>query len=154
MADVEKVHVKLGISGTYWEKKPQYRVSFNDSIISENFITANSDEVEYLEFDVEYATESAVLKVELLNKQDSDTVQSDDKSCILRDMLLNIVEVEIDEIDLGPLLFSHSIYTTENIVSWRGENTNTIKNCLNLGWNGAWTLTWSNSFYIWLLEEL
>lgn len=147
MADLEQVHIKLGLSGTYWDKRPQYRVSVNDQVFAEDSIKADSDVVEYVEFDVDYTTDSAVLKIELLGKEFSDTVENDDKTAILKDMLLNIVSVEIDEIDLGQIPFEHSEYQPEG----RDE---IVKNCVNLGWNGAWTLTWTNPFYIWLLETL
>ena len=148
MADQEKLHVKLGLSGTYWEKKPQYRVSVNDQVYADAIISGASDLVEYVEFDVEYATDSAVLKIELLNKENSDTIENSDKTAIVKDMLLNIVSVEIDEINLGQIPFNLSEYHPS------GQTAIVVKNCVNLGWNGAWTLTWTNPFYLWLLEVM
>ena len=147
MADKEQVHIKLGLSGTYWDKKPQYRVSVNGQVFAENSITADSDTVEYVEFDVEYSTDSSTLKIELMGKEFSDTVQNADKTAILKDMLLNIVSIEIDEIDLGQIPFKHSEYHPL-------DQDNVIRECMNLGWNGVWTLTWTNPFYIWLLETI
>lgn len=147
MADKEQVHVKLGLSGTYWDKKPQYRVSVNDQVFADTKINSNSDVVEYVEFDVGYSTEEVTLKIELLGKDFSDTVQNADKTEILKDMLLNIVSIEIDDVNLGQIPYTHSEYRPEG----RDE---VIKNCVNLGWNGAWTLTWTNPFYIWLLESI
>ena len=154
MADKEQVHIKLGLSGTYWGKKPQFRVSLNDQVLLEDSISADSDVVEYHEFDVEYSTDLAQLKIELLNKEFSDTVQTEDKTGILKDMLLNIESVEIDEISLNDIPFRLSEYTPSTPVMWQGVETTTVKNCLNLGWNGAWTLSWANPFYIWLLETM
>jgi hypothetical protein len=150
----EKVHVKIGISGTYWDKHPKYRILFNNAVITDAEITADSDTVEYFEFDAEYSTEKAVLQIELLNKEDSDTVQSDDKTAILKDMLLNIVSIEVDEIDLGFILVADSEYHVNKPVHYNGEITKVVKNCVNLGWNGTWNLTWNNPFYLWLLEKL
>lgn len=150
MADKEQVHIKLGLSGTYWDKKPQYRVSVNDQVFADTAISAESGVVEYVEFDVDYDTDLAALKIELLNKSPSDTLKSNDVSedyTIVADMLLNIVSLEIDEIDLGQIPFQHSEYHPVG----RDE---VVKKCLNLGWNGTWTLTWTNPFYIWLLETL
>jgi hypothetical protein len=147
MADQERVHVKLGLSGTYWDKKPQYRVSINDQVLAQSSISADSDVVEYVEFDVEYSTDTVTLKIELLGKEFSDCVQSEDKTEILKDMLLNIHSVEIDEISLGQIPFNHSEYFPDG-------RDDLIKNCLNLGWNGAWNLTWNNPFYLWLLEKM
>ena len=148
MNDLERVHVKLGISGTYWDKRPQYRVMCNDKVLHEGTITAESDVVEYVEFDCEYNSDEVALRVYLTNKTDTDTVQSEDKTAIVQDMLLNIVSCEIDEIDLGNLVYSHSEFVADD------DKSPTLKNCVNLGWNGAWCLRWANPFYIWLLENI
>jgi hypothetical protein len=146
VADLERVHVKLGLSGTYWDNRPSFRISFNDQVLKEAMISGDSDVVEYHEFDVEYSAEQAVLKIELLNKTYRDTVLSEDKTEILKDMLLNIVSMEIDEIDMGYIPYHHSEYYP--------VGRDSLKNCVNLGWNGAWTLTWANPFYLWLLENI
>jgi hypothetical protein len=147
MADLEKLHIKLGLSGTYWDKRPSYRISVNDQVYADAVIGSASDEVEYIEFDVESITDSNVLKIELLGKDYKDTIQNADKTAILKDMLLNIVSIEIDEIDLGQIPFNLSEYRPLG-------RDDVVKNCVNLGWNGAWTLTWTNPFYIWLLENM
>ena len=157
MADQEKLHIKLGLSGTYWDKKPQYRISFNNQVLEEGTISLPSDEISYHEFDVEYTEETGSLKIELLNKASSDTLKSNDVSedyTIVADMLLNVVSVEIDEIDLGMLPYFNGVYSTLEPVNYNGESTQAIKECMNMGWNGAWTLTWTNPFYLWLLEVM
>jgi len=148
MNDLERVHVKLGISGTYWAKRPQYRVEYNDTVVCQGEITAESDVVEYVEFDCNYNTNDVTLRVYLTNKTDSDTVENEDKTAIVQDMLLNIISCEIDEIDLGNLIYE----TTEFVPD---DNTKPVlRVCVNLGFNGAWTLRWTNPFYIWLLENI
>lgn len=154
MSELEKVHIKLGISGTYWKKRPMYRVSFNGGIIKQAEITGKSDEVEYIEFDAEYTNDNVQLQVQLLNKDSNDTVENADKTAILHDMLLNIVSLEIDEIDLGQIPFTDGVYTTDFDVVLNGKTTRTVRNCINLGWNGTWELVWTNPFYIWLLEKI
>jgi hypothetical protein len=146
--DLEQLHIKLGISGTYWDKRPIYNILFNDKLLYTQEIKGESDEVEYIEFDVEYSTDPAVLKIQLTNKQDSDTVQNAEKTDIVNDMLLNIVSIEINEIDLDQIPWRLSDYYPNH----RPEQS--IKNCVNLGWNGTWELRWTNPFYIWLLENL
>ena len=58
MADLERAHIKLGLSGTYWDKRPSFRISVNDQVYADSIIQAASDEVEYIEFDVEYTTDT------------------------------------------------------------------------------------------------
>jgi hypothetical protein len=160
MADQEKIQIRLGLSGTYWDKKPQYRISFNDSVLKEGFITAPSGEVEIFNFDVDYETDEGTIKVELLNKTPEDTKKDnyDDPNNfkIVADMLLNIVSLEIDDIDLAQIPYKHGVYTTKTPVIYKGSDkpTTTILECTNMGWNGAWSLTWTNPFYLWLLETM
>jgi hypothetical protein len=75
-------------------------------------------------------------------------VQNEDKSAIVKDMLLNVVSVEIDEIDIGHLLHSKSTFTGDD------PTRPVLSNCVNLGWNGTWKLTFTSPFYIWLLENI
>ena len=147
MSDSEKLHIKIGLSGTYWDKKPNYTVEVNDIVFFNKDVETESDEVFYLEFDVESDAVNNSLAIRLTNKTDSDTIQSEDKTAILKDMLLNIVSIEIDEIDLGHLPYSLSEYTVD---ATKEVHTNFV----NLGWNGKWSLTWTNPFYIWLLESI
>lgn len=146
--EVETLHFKIGLSGTYWDKKPQYSILFNDQIITTQAITAASNEVFYVEFGQDVAAGAAKLQIRLENKADTDTVQSDDKSTIVKDMLLNIQSIEIDEIDLGPLLWTVSNFIGDD------QNRPVLQNCVNLGWNGTWTLPFESPFYIWLLENI
>ena len=161
MSDNEKLHVKLGISGTYWKKVPEYNILFNGSIIKSGAITAPTDEVEYFEFDLESSLDQSVLGIELTNKEDSDTIiQKDDinpnKYEIISDMTLNIVSIEIDECSLGILPYTLGVYTVNTAVDYKGDGVlvKDISLCTNLGWNGVWHLTWTNPFYLWLLESL
>ena len=160
MADSEKLHVKLGISGTYWKKVPHYKILFNGDVVKEADISQPSDTVEYVEFDVEYSIDSATIGIQLTNKEDSDTVLKKDdpldpeKYEIINDMLLNVVSLEVDEIDLGNILYDQGVYTVDSPVVYNGEPTNTLKSVMCMGWNGTWNLTWTNPFYIWLLENI
>ena len=148
MADQERVHIKLGLSGTYWEKKPQYRVSVNDQVYADATISDASDLVEYVEFDVDYATDSVVLKIELLNKENSDTIENSDKTAIIKDMLLNIVSIEIDDIDVEQLIYGASKYIPDD-PKWPP-----ITECINLGWTGDYIFTFECPVYLWLLENM
>ena len=81
-------------------------------------------------------------------KDDTDVVQSEDKTEILKDLLLNIKTVEIDEIDLGNLVFTNSEFVGDD------SSRPVLDKCVDLGWNGTWTLPFESPFYIWLLENI
>ena len=153
MAIVEKLHFKLGLAGTYWNKQPVYSVYINDSIIVQSAsVTAASEEVFYIEFDAEVTEGSAAeLTVTLENKTNQDTVKDDDTRedfTIVKDMLLHIKSIEIEEIDLSSLIYTKSIFVGNDLTR------PTLDNCIDLGLNGKWSLQFESPFYIWLLENI
>ena len=148
MANTEKLHFRVGLSGTYWDRAPAYTVLINSVPVHSASVTAASDEVFYVEFDHELDEQAHVLKICLENKQDQDTVENEDKTAIVKDMLLNIHSVEIDEINLGNLIWTHSEFCGDD------RSRPVLNNCVNLGWNGTWSLPFASPFYIWLLENI
>ena len=146
----EKLHVKIGVSGTFWHRRPVYSMLLNgDKFIDHREIAGATDVVEYVEFDVEL-TEGTEYKlfIRLENKVDADVVQNEDKTAIVNDMLLNIVSIELDEINLGNLIHTQSQFIGDDAVR------PVLTHCTNLGWNGTWELSFTSPFYIWLLENI
>jgi hypothetical protein len=148
MTDTEKLHFKIGVGGTYWKKVPVYSILVNDKLIQTTEITSSSGEVDIVEFDAELIEGPCTLKIRLENKDWTDTIQNTDKTEILQDMLLNIKTVEIDEIDLGNLVFTKSEFVGDD------ADRPVLDKCVDLGWNGTWTLPFESPFYIWLLENI
>jgi hypothetical protein len=148
----ESLLIKLGISGTYWDRRPEFRVSCNGTPVAHGHFSAASGTTEYIEFTAEYSTDNAVLTVELLNKRPADTVENADKTAIVQDMTLDIVALEIDDINMMPLLHGVSEYRPVYPEHYSGDPV--IRECVTLGWNGVWSMTWSNPYYLWLLERL
>ena len=148
----EQLQIKLGISGTYWDRRPEYRVSFNGLPMAQDHIRASTGVTEYIEFPVDYHEETVTLTVALLNKRPRDTMENNDKTGIMADMLLNITELHIDDIDVTHLLHQVSEYRPEYPEHHVGDAV--VTRCVNLGWNGVWSITWTNPFYHWLLDHL
>lgn len=141
----EKLHFKIGVSGSYWDKLPQFKFCINDSeIVNSVAIT----DIQYFEFDAEVIEgQTFTLDIWLLNKTDSDTVlDAGDK--IIKDMLLNIESIEVDGIELEFLKWSESEFIPQD------STRPVLKNCVNLGWNGFYRLSISSPFYLWLLEKM
>jgi len=151
MADVERLHFKIGLTGTYWDKAPRYGVVVNDQVIKIDNIQAPSGEVEYFEFDVDLEEGPCELKIKLINKESTDVVKDNPDSpdfTIIKDLLLNIKSVEIDEIDLANLIHTKSHFIPDN------KEHPELDMCIDLGWNGTWVLPFESPFYIWLLENI
>jgi hypothetical protein len=151
MSDKETLHFKLELAGTYWEKKPQYSVLINDELVKIDTVSTPSGESFFVEFDHEVTEGNVSLKIRLENKEDSDVLKDNYDTAdfnIIGDLLLHIRSIEIDEIELGNMIYSKSLFT--------GDDTArpTLDNCIDLGWNGTWTINFTSPFYIWLLENI
>lgn len=147
MAEVENLHFKIGLAGTYWDKHPQYSILLNDQVIKQDTVKSSSAETFYVEFDSDIQ-EKNILKIRLENKHWSDTVQNEDKTHILKDMMLHVKSVEIDEITLGEILWSKTQFVGDD------SDRPILNKCVDLGWNGTWELAFTGPFYLWLIDNL
>jgi hypothetical protein len=144
----ENLKFKIGLSGTFWNRRPEYMILINGLSCKRGIIKEDCDQVEYIEFECAIKENSTfLLEIRLVNKQIEDTVM-DNLGNIIKDMLLNIVSIEIDSIELEYLKWSASEYVPfdQSIASY--------KKCVNLGHNGSYRLEMSSPFYLWLLENM
>jgi len=161
MAEIEKLKFKVGLSGSHPDKQPTFRICINGDEKVHGDLSASVNDTEYFEFEADLAEGKNTLDIMLFNKKFGDT-QLDENGNIINDLLLNIDSIEIDEIDLGTLRWTASEYFPDYpppyVRSHMSENKSAppeiVKNCVNLGWNGKWSLTFESPFYIWLLENL
>lgn len=160
MSDNETLKFKIGLSGTSDRKQPEFKILLNGTKMVHETLKSTPNSIEYFEFDAEVAEGKHFLEIELLNKTFGDTI-TDSEGNILSDLLLNIDSIEIDDIDLGSLKWSLSEYKPNyppNYIKTTIRNGSSlpesVKNCVNLGWNGTWTLPFDSPFYIWLLESI
>ena len=147
--NVETLTVKIGLSGTYWDRAPAFSVLLDGVKQTEGTITSPSGVVQYIEFTADLAEEQEhLLEIRLDNKTCADTVENEDKTAIVKDMLLNVESIEIDDIDLDQLTWTASEFVSDDPAN------PVIKNCVNLGWTGAYKLKFNCPFYLWLLESM
>ena len=154
----ENIHFKIGLSGTYWDKKPHFTISVDDKEYVNAHITKESDAVEYVEFDCEVEEEkSHVLRIRFDNKELTDVVKDNPDPVnftIVKDMLLNLVSIEVDDIDLGNLPHLISVYKYDTPQDYPEVGSTEIDRCVNFGTNGTYELEFSSPFYLWLLEKI
>ena len=147
--NTEPLTFRVGLSGTYWDRKPAYSISIDGVEQVSAIIAADSGVVEYAEFTVAVTEDQEhLLEIKLLNKTDDDTVQSADKTEIVKDMLLNIESISIDDIELGQIKWDQSEFVPVD------PARPVLKECVNLGWNGSYQLKFNSPFYLWLLEKM
>ena len=142
--NLEKLNFKIGLNATYWGRKPQYSVLLNGKKYAEGIC---DDTLLYIEFTEDVIEDQEhVLEIRLENKTNADTLTKDGE--IVKDMLLNIDSIEVDEIELGELKWSLSEFVADD------SERETLKHCVNLGWNGSYRLKFTSPFYLWLLENM
>lgn len=86
----------------------------------------------------------------LTGKTDAHT-KINDSGEIVKDALVNISDVEIDDIDVNAIALSHSIYTH----NFNGHK-DTVQDRFygSMGCNGTVSLKFTTPFYLWLLENM
>jgi hypothetical protein len=146
----ESLEVSVTVSGTYWDKKPQFSIWLDNSVIIQTEISSESPQTHKFTHTIDEGEH--VLRINLENKTDSDTLIVNGN--VGKDMLLNIDDITIDDISLGQLLWTESMFLLDKPHEYQGKEITQLDNCVNLGWNGSYTLKFSSPYYIWLLEKL
>ena len=145
----ESLKFEIGLTGTYWDKKPQFSVWLDDHVVMQSEIASEAEQI--VNFEHKISEGPHTLKIRLENKTNRDTVIENGE--VVKDMLLNIDDITIDDINLGNLLWSAE-YVLDIPQVYKGQTIDHLDGCVNLGWNGTYILKFSSPFYIWLLEKL
>ena len=157
----EKLKFKLKLYSDYWGAPPYIDVLINNDIQWSGHVKKRDKEDPlFIEFDYECTeTEKYNMTIRRSKKVQGDTVVNE-KGDILHDSLLHIQNVEIDDINIGSLIYE-AVYTPDypkSIVKQHEEAGKELPknfNCVTtLGHNGDWTLPFESPFYMWLLKSL
>ena len=155
----EKLKFKLEVYGTYWNQVPIVEILINDYSHYKKPINGTEKEPTIIEFEHELTEgEKYSLIIERSGKDRGQTVVEDGK--ITKDQLLHIKSIEIDEIDIGALVYE-GVYTPTYPEPWATQQRSagnalpeSFKNVTTIGHNGRWELGFTSPFYMWLLENL
>ena len=156
----EKLKVKLELYATMWDQPPHAEILINDKSFVKKEITGSESDADVIEFEHEFVEgEKHCLIIRYSGKGKNQTVVNE-KGDILKDQLLHIKSIEIDEINLGAIVYEGE-YTPEYPEPWatqQRESGNDLKesykNVTQMGFNGEWKLKFESPFYMWLLENL
>lgn len=141
----ETVDIKINLSSTNWgDRYPGARVYINETLIHEGLIEDPTE----MSWSGDLADGDHKIVIEMYGKIPGDTVL-DDHDNILKDVLLNIDNISIEDIDLDQLVSTNSVYYPVN-----DHAPESLNECVNLGWNGRWELNFSSPVYLWFLENL
>ena len=156
----EKLKFKLELFATMWDKPPHAEIMIGDKSYFAGDITGTKDEPDVIEFEQELEEGNVYeLIIKISGKIKNQTVIND-KGDILKDQLLHIKGIEIDEIDIGALVYE-GVYTPQYPEPWATQQREagvelreSFKNVTQMGHNGTWRFKFTSPFYMWLLENL
>jgi len=156
----EKLKVKLELYATMWDQAPHAEVLINDKRYFDRNITGTEDKPDLIEFEHEFTEGSDYsLIIKRSNKTKNQTVLNSEGE-IIKDQMLHIKSIVIDEIDIGALVYE-GVYTPKYPEPWATQQResgndlkDSFKNVTQIGFNGEWRFTFSTPFYMWLLENL
>lgn len=156
----EKLKIRLELYATMWDQPPHVEILVAGETKAKQDITGTEDKPDVIEFQHEFEEEKAYdLVIKRSGKSNRQTVVNE-KGDILKDQLLHIKKLEIDEIHIGPLVYE-GVYRPDYPEPWATQQTEaghelppTFKNVEIMGHNGTWTFSFSSPFYMWLLKNL
>ena len=156
----EKLKFKLQLFSTHWLNKPHVDIHLNGKSQWKGPISTDEDNPQIIEFEHECNEGD---DVELTLHRSGKTIRDcvvNDKGDILKDQMLHIKSIDIDEIDLGALVYE-GVYTPEYPEPWATQQKDagvelkkSFTNVTQMGFNGTWTFSFKSPFYMWLLDNL
>jgi len=156
----EKLKFKLELYATMWDRPPHAEILINDKSHFTGDITGTEEKPDVIEFEHELEEDKEYnLIIKRSGKLLNQTVVNK-KGDLLKDQLLHIKGIEIDEIDIGALVYE-GVYTPRYPEPWatqqRAAGTElkeSFKNVTSIGHDGTWVFKFTSPFYMWLLENL
>jgi len=156
----EKLKFKLELCAEYWDEPPYVKILVDKHVHFKNEIKGTEKEPTVVEFEhVLIEGNKSCLVIENLGKDIKQTVVNHEGK-VIKDQLLHIKSIEIDEIDIGALIYEGD-YTPSYPEPWATQQKRagsqlpkSFKNVTVMGHNGTWQLNFASPFYMWLLENL
>ena len=156
----EKLKFKLELYATMWDKPPHAEIIVGDKSYYNDDITGTEDKPNVIEFEAELEEDKeSFFVIKRSNKFNNQTVVNENGD-LLKDQLLHIKSIEIDEVDIGGLVYE-GVYTPAYPEPWATQQKEagvelekSFKNVTQIGHNGTWEFKFVTPFYMWLLENL
>lgn len=147
-----------------WDRPPHAEILINDEVHFKGDITGTEEKPDLIEFEHEFPEGD---DYKLIIKRSGKVIEGvqpqtvvNHKGKVFLDQLLHIKGMEIDEIDIGSLVYE-GVYFPKYEAKWISQQRDagidlpkSYKNVTNMGHDGEWKLTFSSPFYQWLLENL
>jgi len=155
----ENLKFTIILSSTYWDKKPTCEISIGDKCYWSGEVGGTKEDPTVISFSHQCEeNKEHRLILHRQGKGKNQTVVENGE--IQKDQLLHIESIEIDEIDIGSLVYE-GVYEPRYPEPWLTqqrelgkEQPESLKNVTCMGHDGKWTFKFESPFYMWLLENL
>jgi hypothetical protein len=154
----EEVEIEVRLSATYWDEPPLMELWIDDIKFADDFVKAKKElnELDSFQWKGELEESEHTFKLVLKGKNiiGSRQIQTvkDEKGNIIKDQLLHLENILLDNIELGHTAIKLSEYHQFNYDGYTHEPV--VKNKNTFGVNGEMILKFSIPTYIWLLENI
>ena len=113
----EKLKFKIELYATMWDRPPHAEILIGDKSHFKGDIMGTEDKPTVVEFEHEFTEgEKCELIIKRSGKDRGQTVVNE-KGDLIKDQMLHIKDIEIDEIDIGALVYE-GVYTPEYPEPW------------------------------------
>jgi hypothetical protein len=147
----------LCLQAKFWRTSPSISIKLDDKslLTVNNFIDGEKKDFE-LDVDLEQGEHQFI--IERTNKTTSDTIV--DKSTIIKDSTVDILDLVIDKISIEPLLDQARFYP-QYPEPWSSQQRAAGKKlptwydyCRTLHHNGEWKLDFTSPIHIWFFQNI
>jgi hypothetical protein len=155
----ENLKIQLELFADFWKRPPSAKIMINNKVHFDGVVEGTSQNPTLVEFTHECENDKQYeLIIERSGKDKYQTVL--DQGKIVKDQLLHIKTIIVDDIELGTLIYEGE-YIPNYPEPWASQQKKagndlpvSFKNVTTLGHNGTWKLPFTSPFYMWLLENL
>jgi len=147
----------ISLQANFWNESPVVLIKLNNKIIKNitNFVDKQKTNIS---FDVDIDEGEHQLVIERQNKTVEDTVLENLE--IIKDSIIDIVDVVIDKISVGTLL-DQATFFPKYPEPWISQQKQLGKElpesynyCRTLHHNGEWKLNFANPVHIWFFQNI
>ena len=147
MSQIEKINGTIHLSGTYIDEPMQASLIIDGSHVVTKKVTGTSDDPTVIDFKW-FFEKGKKHSIELaMHGKTVKGTQVDDKGNIVKDTLVKVEKLEIDEVEMTKQILKFPYEPSDKDIP-------TLSNTDTIGVNGRWTINFASPFYLWLLENL
>ena len=149
----EEVEIVITLSSEWHMKPPKFKLYIDDILLDQGYLKEKykNNESKNFKWTGKLADGTHKIRIEMSEKNGLFTVIGQNGE-ILKDQLLQVNEISIDQIELGHLVYKNCKFYPDK--KTYPNTPDIVPNLDHIGYNGTWELEFQVPTYIWLLENL